>query len=57
MISVIILYGGDSIESEISRQSAQEIIENIDQSKFSATILDIKAVSYTHLTLPTKDGV
>tara|TARA_B100001989_G_scaffold136798_1_gene96905 strand:+ start:29098 stop:29991 length:894 start_codon:yes stop_codon:yes gene_type:complete len=42
MISVIILYGGDSIESEISRQSAQEIIENIDQSKFSATILDIK---------------
>ena len=41
MISVIILCGGDSIESEISRQSARGIIENIDQSKFSATTQDI----------------
>ena len=41
MINVIILCGGDSIESEISRQSARGIIENIDQSKFSATTQDI----------------
>ena len=37
-----ILYGGDSVESEISLQSAQGIIKNIDQTKFSATMQDIK---------------
>ena len=42
MKSVIILYGGDSVESEISLQSAQGIIKNIDQTKFSATMQDIK---------------
>ena len=42
MRSVIILYGGDSVESEISLQSAQGIIQNIDQTKFSATMQDIK---------------
>ena len=42
MRSVIILYGGDSVESEISLQSAQGIIKNIDQTKFSATMQDIK---------------
>ena len=41
MRSVIILCGGDSVESEISRQSAQGIIKNIDRSKFSATTQDI----------------
>ena len=34
MKNVIILYGGDSVESEISLQSAQGIIKNIDQTKF-----------------------
>ena len=42
MKSVIILYGGDSVESKISLQSAQGIIKNIDQTKFSATMQDIK---------------
>ena len=42
MKDVIILYGGDSVENEISQQSAQGIIKNIDQSKFSATMQDIK---------------
>ena len=42
MKNVIILYGGDSVESEISLQSAQGIIQNIDQTKFSATMQDIK---------------
>ena len=42
MKSVIILYGGDSVESEISLQSAQGIIKNIDQTKFFATMQDIK---------------
>ena len=42
MRSVIILYGGDSVESEISLQSAQGIIKNIDQTKFAATMQDIK---------------
>ena len=41
MKSVIILYGGDSVESEISLQSAQGIIKNIDRTKFSATMQDI----------------
>ena len=41
MRSVIILCGGDSVESEISRQSAQGIIKNIDRSKFSAITQDI----------------
>ena len=42
MKNVIILYGGDSVESEISLQSAQGIMKNIDQTKFSATMQDIK---------------
>ena len=42
MRSVIILYGGDSFESEISLQSANGIIKNIDKTKFSATMQDIK---------------
>ena len=42
MRSVIILYGGDSFESEISLHSANGIIKNIDKTKFSATMQDIK---------------
>ena len=42
MKNVIILYGGESVESEISLQSAQGIIKNIDQTKFFATMQDIK---------------
>ena len=42
MKNVIILYGGDSVESEISLQSAQGIMKNIDQTKFSAMMQDIK---------------
>ena len=42
MRSVIILYGGDSVESQISLQSAEGIIKNIDQTKFSVTMQDIK---------------
>ena len=42
MRRVIILYGGDSVESGISQQSAEGIMENIDQAKFSARMQDIK---------------
>ena len=42
MRRVIILYGGDSVESGISQQSAEGIMENIDRAKFSATMQDIK---------------
>ena len=42
MRDVIILYGGDSVENEISQQSARGIIKNIDQIKFSATMQNIK---------------
>ena len=42
MRRVIILYGGDSVESAISQQSAEGIMENIDRAKFSATMQDIK---------------
>ena len=44
MKNVIILYGGDSVESEISLQSAQGIIKNIDQTKFSATMQDLSLI-------------
>ena len=42
MRRVIILYGGHSVESGISQQSAEGIMENIDRAKFSATMQDIK---------------
>ena len=42
MRRVIVLYGGDSVESAISQQSAEGIMENIDRAKFSATMQDIK---------------
>ena len=42
MRRVIVLYGGGSVESGISQQSAEGIMENIDQAKFSATMHDIQ---------------
>ena len=41
MRRVIILYGGDSVESGISQQSAEGIMENIDQAKMLVEV-DIK---------------
>ena len=42
MRDVVIIYGGDSVENEISTQSGEGIFKNIDQSKFCATLLNIK---------------
>ena len=42
MRDVVIIYGGDSVENEISAQSGQGILKNIDQSKFCASLLNIK---------------
>lgn len=42
MRDVVIIYGGDSVENEISAQSGEGILKNIDQSRFCATLLNIK---------------
>ena len=42
MRDVVIIFGGDSVENEISAQSAEGILKNIDQSKFCASLLNIK---------------
>ena len=42
MRDVVIIFGGDSVENEISAQSAEGILKNIDQSKFSASLLNVK---------------
>ena len=38
--------------SDITKQSLTELVENIKDKKLSSTEVT-KAVSYTHLTLPT----
>ena len=42
MIEVLIIYGGDSVESEISAQSANGILKNIDQSRFTPSLINVK---------------
>ena len=42
MRDVVIIFGGDSVENEISAKSAEGILKNIDQSKFCASLLNIK---------------
>ena len=39
MKKVIVLFGGDSDEKEISKLSADSIINNIDTTKFDACLL------------------
>ena len=39
--NVIVLFGGDSDEKEISKLSADSIINNIDTTKFDAQLLDL----------------
>jgi len=41
MKEIIILYGGDSDEHEISKLTANSIYKNIDREKFSATLVDL----------------
>ena len=41
MKNVIVLFGGDSDEKEISKLSADSIINNIDTTKFDAQLLDL----------------
>ena len=41
MKNVIVLFGGDSDEKEISKLSADSIIKNIDTSKFNAQLIDL----------------
>ncbi len=42
MRDVVIIFGGDSVENEISAKSAEGILKNIDQSKFCASLLNVK---------------
>jgi len=42
MKEVVIIFGGDSVENKISKQSAESIFQNIDQSSFIPRLLDIK---------------
>ena len=42
MKEVVIIFGGDSVENKISKQSAESIFQNIDQSRFIPILLDIK---------------
>jgi D-alanine-D-alanine ligase len=42
MIEVLIIYGGDSVESEISAQSANGILKSIDQSRFTPSLINVK---------------
>ena len=41
MKNVIVLFGGDSDEKEISKLSADSIIKNIDTTKFDAQLIDL----------------
>ena len=50
MKEVIIIFGGSSVEKEISAQSADGIFKNIDQSKFSPKLVDIKDLKINTLT-------
>ena len=42
MKKVLILFGGDSAEHEVSCKSAKSILENIDRTKFIVTSVGIK---------------
>jgi len=46
MKKVIIVYGGDSNEKEISYESAKSIFSNIDKSKYDPLLIDYKEVNF-----------
>ena len=54
MKEVIIVFGGDSVENEISKQSAKSILQNIDQSKFLPSLLNIKELKIKSIS---KDAI
>ena len=40
MKEVVIVFGGESVESEISKKTALSIYKNIDREKFQASLVD-----------------
>ena len=42
MIKIAILTGGDSAEYEISLQSANVVLDNLDPEKYEGTIIHLK---------------
>lgn len=48
-IRVGIVFGGQSCEHEVSLQSAKNIVEAIDQSRFDVTLIGIDKQGYWHL--------
>ena len=53
MKNIIVLFGGDSDEKEISRLSANSIIENIDSTKFNARLLDLNDLNIKEIDKET----
>ena len=51
--TIAIVAGGDTSEFHVSLRSAQGIYSFIDKEKYDLYIVEMEAVSYTHLTLPT----
>ncbi|MBL6693444.1 MAG: D-alanine--D-alanine ligase [Proteobacteria bacterium] len=46
MRKIIIVYGGESYESDISKQTAQSIFENIDRSKFDPQLINYSNIDF-----------
>ena len=56
---VIVLFGGESAEHDVSCVTAAHVLRALDADKYRVTAVGITrsgawTVSYTHLTLPTK---
>jgi len=50
MKKVLLIYGGKSVEHEISVRSAKNVFENIDKNKFEVILVGISKVGVWHLT-------
>ena len=46
MRKIIIVYGGESNESDISKKTAQSIFENIDRSKFLPQLINYSNINF-----------
>ena len=46
MRKIIIVYGGESNESDISKKPAQSIFENIDRSKFVPHLINYSSINF-----------
>ena len=46
MRKIIIVYGGESNESDISKKTAQSIFENIDRSQFLPHLINYSSINF-----------